>query len=624
MGKIKKKLVLVLLLLAIFLVSACGSNKEQKQERPITVYLWSIELLREYAPYVQSQLPDLDIHFVVGNNDLNYYKFLNEKGSLPDIITCRRFSLHDAVELKEQLVDLKNTEEAATIFTGYLENYKYPDGTICWLPLCGEAELFVANKDLFIKHGIPLPKDYKSFKEACASFKALGIKPFVSDWYYDYTPLAILQGLNIHELTSREGQLWRSQYENTGEQKAVGLDKKVWPLAFQRMESFIRDAYVEPQDDNYLYEDMDALLISGKAAMSRMTANVALDHIRRYGMNLVMLPYFGQDGGEDWLLTYPAFQVALNKASAQNEQRKQKMMRILSVMMSEGAQRKLGSRNDVISYSRNAELKISPLLENISPFIESNRIYVRLASTDFFAGSKLAVSKMLKREATAEQAYRIMDEYLRKPKQREELKLKPFDKAYSFTDSKQGGNEANSAMANSLRSYYGSDILVAAGHSFTGPIFNSGYSEKMLGYMVMPNYLESFTKQLTGAELERLLKLYVEGVPDVDVYSAVNPVNYHSLPITSGMEYVVKQGQRHDAFTLKQLLYQGKPLDKNKTYRVTVLDKKTFFTVLAEKLDGHKGSEGFTCGEKRVREAWQAYVMSGKPLLAPSPYLTVE
>ena len=74
MGKIKKKLVLVLLLLAIFLVSACGSNKEQKQEKPITVYLWSIELLREYAPYVQSQLPDLDIHFVVGNNDLNYYK----------------------------------------------------------------------------------------------------------------------------------------------------------------------------------------------------------------------------------------------------------------------------------------------------------------------------------------------------------------------------------------------------------------------------------------------------------------------------------------------------------------------------------------------------------------------
>ena len=110
----------------------------------------------------------------------------------------------------------------------------------------------------------------------------------------------------------------------------------------------------------------------------------------------------------------------------------------------------------------------------------------------------------------------------------------------------------------------------------------------------------------------------------MDVYSAVNPVNYHSLPITSGMEYVVKQGQRHDAFTLKQLLYQGKPLDKNKTYRVTVLDKKTFFTVLAEKLDGHKGSEGFTCGETRVREAWQAYVMSGKPLLAPSPYLTVE
>ena len=100
-----KRILVLLLVFITLLTSACGGNKEKQQE-PITVYLWSVELLREYAPYIQAQLPDLDIHFVVGNNDLNYYKFLKENGQLPDIITCRRFALHDAVELKDKLLDL--------------------------------------------------------------------------------------------------------------------------------------------------------------------------------------------------------------------------------------------------------------------------------------------------------------------------------------------------------------------------------------------------------------------------------------------------------------------------------------------------------------------------------------
>lgn len=39
--------------------------------------------------------------------------------------------------------------------------------------------------------------------------------------------------------------------------------------------------------------------MAGKVAVSRYTGNVALEHMERYGMNLVMLPYFGQDGGMD-------------------------------------------------------------------------------------------------------------------------------------------------------------------------------------------------------------------------------------------------------------------------------------------------------------------------------------
>ena len=124
-------------------------------------------------------------------------------------------------------------------------------------------------------------------------------------------------------------------------------------------------------------------------------------------------------------MTYPAFQVALNKDLVKDEKRQQVAMRVLNTMLSEGAQKTIGSRSDVISYSRNAKLSISPLLEDIKPLIDANRLYVRLASTDFFAASKLAVSQMVQGKATAAQAYTIMDEYLKQSKDKEATNLHP-------------------------------------------------------------------------------------------------------------------------------------------------------------------------------------------------------
>ena len=103
MKKIKWNRVLAVLLAmvtAVSLLSACGSKSAEKEDADtITVYLWSTSLYEKYAPYIQKQLPDINVEFVVGNNDLDFYRFLNENGGLPDIITCCRFSLHDARSL---------------------------------------------------------------------------------------------------------------------------------------------------------------------------------------------------------------------------------------------------------------------------------------------------------------------------------------------------------------------------------------------------------------------------------------------------------------------------------------------------------------------------------------------
>ena len=103
----------------ILLLSGCVGNRAEKEEKEdaetITVYLWSTNLYEKYAPYIQKQLTDINVEFVVGNNDLDFYKFLKENGGLPDIITCCRFSLHDASPLKDSLMDLFTTNEAGAV-----------------------------------------------------------------------------------------------------------------------------------------------------------------------------------------------------------------------------------------------------------------------------------------------------------------------------------------------------------------------------------------------------------------------------------------------------------------------------------------------------------------------------
>lgn len=53
-------------------------TQEQEDAQTIQVYLWSTSLYENYAPYVQAQLPDVNIEFIVGNNDLDFYKFLQQ------------------------------------------------------------------------------------------------------------------------------------------------------------------------------------------------------------------------------------------------------------------------------------------------------------------------------------------------------------------------------------------------------------------------------------------------------------------------------------------------------------------------------------------------------------------
>ena len=608
-------------LLAVFLVMAtvlsllagCGGKRAEREDaETITVYLWSTNLYEAYAPYIQEQLPDINIEFVVGNNDLDFYRFLEENGGLPDIITCCRFSLHDASPLKDSLMDLSTTNVAGAVYSTYLNNFMNEDGSVNWLPVCADAHGFVVNKDLFEAYDIPLPTDYESFVSACQAFDKAGIRGFTADYFYDYTCMETLQGLSASELSSVDGRKWRTSYSDPGNTTREGLDSTVWPEAFERMERFIRDTGLSRDDLEMNYDDIVELYQSGKLAMYFGTS-AGVKMFQDQGINTTFLPFF-QENGEKWLMTTPYFQVALNRDLTQDETRRKKAMKVLSTMLSEDAQNRIISDGqDLVSYSQDVDIHLTEYLKDVKPVIEENHMYIRIASNDFFSVSKDVVSKMISGEYDAGQAYQSFDTQLLDEKATSEKVVLNSEKSYSNRFHSSGGNEAYSVMANTLRGIYGTDVLIATGNSFTGNVRKAGYTEKMAGDMIMPNGLSAYSCKMSGAELKETVRNFVEGYP-----GGFLPFNRGSLPVFSGIS--VELMETEDGYTVRKVTKDGKKVQDNDTFTVTCL-------ATPQHMEAYPADQNmvFAGGETSVKDTWTAYVSDGNAILAePEDYINVR
>ena len=608
-------------LLAVFLVMAtvlsllagCGGKRAEKEDaETITVYLWSTNLYEAYAPYIQEQLPDINIEFVVGNNDLDFYRFLEKNGGLPDIITCCRFSLHDASPLKDSLMDLSTTNVAGAVYNTYLNNFMNEDGSVNWLPVCADAHGFVVNKDLFETYDIPLPTDYESFVSACQAFDKAGIRGFTADYFYDYTCMETLQGLSASELSSVDGRKWRTSYSDPGNTTREGLDSTVWPEAFERMERFIRDTGLSRDDLEMNYDDIVELYQSGKLAMYFGTS-AGVKMFQDQGINTTFLPFF-QENGEKWLMTTPYFQVALNRDLTQDETRRTKAMKVLSTMLSEDAQNRIISDGqDLLSYSQDVDIHLTEYLKDVKSVIEENHMYIRIASNDFFSVSKDVVSKMISGEYDAGQAYQSFQTQLLDEKTTSEKVVLNSEKSYSNRFHSSGGNEAYSVMANTLRGIYGTDVLIATGNSFTGNVLKAGYTEKMAGDMIMPNGLSAYSCKMSGAELKETVRNFVEGYP-----GGFLPFNRGSLPVFSGIS--VELMETEDGYTVRKVTKEGKKVQDNDTFTVTCL-------ATPQHMEAYPADQNmvFAGGETSVKDTWTAYVSDGNAILAePEDYINVR
>ena len=560
-------------LAAMTSLSACSANNDDSaasnstsgDKIRITFYAWDRSMMKALTPWLEQKFPEYEFNFLLGFNSMDYYHdLLGRAEQLPDIITCRRFSLNDAAMLSDHLADLSTTEVAGTFYSSYLNTNKEPGGAIRWLPMCAEVDGTVANVDLFEQYGIALPTNYAEFVAAIDAFEAAGIKGYGADWAYDYTCLETMQGCAIPELMSLEGTTWRAEYESETQGSRTGLDNVVWPTVFEKYEQFLKDVRVQPGDEKYELNPIAQPFYEQKTAMMRTTAAVADAMPGTYGFNTAVLPYFGETDKDGWLLTYPMCQMAVSNAAAQDEAKLAAVLRVLQAMYSAEGQRELAAGGSVLSYNKEVDITSSKALEHDDDIIAANHLYMRLASTEIFSISKEVGHKMITGEYDAKAAYEAFNDQLVTPKENPETEVLFTQNTAYPIDMTEHGSAAASSVLNALRATYDADIAVGYSPIASTSIYCGDYSQQQLLWVMAGNY--GVTQgEYTGAELLQMMEWLVN-VKD----NGANPIRHRSfMPVTSGMEYKVTEYER-GRFRLEEVTVNGAALDEAATYTVFV------------------------------------------------------
>ena len=463
-----KRFVALLLVVVMAAALFAGCTGQKKDDRiSISLYAWDRSMFKELTPWLEEKFPEINFTFIQSFNTMEYYKDLMARGeAMPDIITCRRFSLNDAAPLSEYLMDLSKSEVAGTFYSSYLEVNRESSGAIRWLPMCAEVDSIMANKDLFDQYNIPLPTNYAEFVAAIDAFEAVGIKGFQTDWIYDYSCLETMQGCAIPELMSLEGTRWRMEYESETEDNQVGLDDTVWPKVFEKYEQFLKDVRFQPGDEDHPGDEeltfsatMDPYF-QGKTAMVRNTAALADNITVERGMNSVILPYFGQTSEDNWLLTYPMCQVAVSKQVEEDEAKREAVMEVLMAMFSEEGQKHVAAGTSVLSYNKEVNITPTDSLRYVQDCINSNHLYMRLASTEVFGISQDVAHKMMTGKYDAKAAYDAFDQQITHYADPDAVEVMFTQKTAYSNEFTEHGSAAASSLMNTIRESLGDQIAI--------------------------------------------------------------------------------------------------------------------------------------------------------------------
>ena len=592
--------------------SAQSSPAQTAGKEKVVVACWGNQMLDTYTQYLCDLFPEVEFEFVLATNSTDYYRFRADHDDMPDILTVRRFALKDAVLLKDYLYDLSNTELASTYYGSYLDSYTYDDGSVNWLPTCAEVDGFIINKTLFDEYNVPIPTDYESFIAACQAFEAVGIRGYVSDFAADYTCMEVLQGLSIPVLQSMEGRKWRQQYESGATRE---LSEAVWLPIFENFFDFKEKANLGPEDAAYPNRTPKEMFSAGKAAIFRGTGADVITFPGRGQDEVLLMPYFGQTEQDNWYLTYPTFQIAASNKGMDDPAREKLILDIMTAMVNQQGQDHISYGKNMVPYKKDVSLELMPQMDNLKPYVEENKLYIRLASNEMFRISKDVVQMILNGEVkTPKEALAAFNKELAGEEPGTEI-VTHIDTAYSNDFTPEHGNQAASSIANTIRKLSGVDLVFMQACYVASDIYAGDYSQKDLGYLAKNDGGWPGLLELTGDQIYTLVEITLSLTGNRGAVC-----NDSTLYVSSGFEMDITKTE--DGYTLNALTMDGKELDREKTYSFLIYGERDWY--MSEVMAKMGVSEVDTTGPKTEQYLMQCLVEQGGQLEAPTDYITLR
>lgn len=605
----KRKLMMVCILIMTLLLTSCtpSQQKEKDKKDHLTVYLWDNNMIKNIVPYIKEQLPDQEIEFIVGNNNVDLYNYLEKHGDLPDIITTRRFSEKDAKTLQPYLLDLGAYDIVSEYYPYALQYYTDSEQSVKWLPVCGIPETIIANKSLFDKYGMKIPKNYKEFARCCKKFHENNIKPYEAELSMDWAAHSLFQGAAIDQFSSIDGISWRSKIESSSKDNVFKDD--LWKQIFKEVNTFIKDTYLTKSDLKYDLTTVRQKFINGEVAMFRGTPSV-MDYLKsNMDDELIRIPYFSQTSDESWIYTYPSFNVALNSNLEENEEKLDVAMQVLDCFISEKGQKLVADGDGMISYNAHVQSDLSGM-KGVKNEIGKNAFYIRYASNGSFTASFDIVRGLVSGKMNETQAYEEFKKEINSKKGKESSVIK-FKDQYDISLNDHSGRDAASAILTTVRKDQGVDLAFSPYYYYTTSIYAGSCTSSELNMMIAHNDGTSLSVvNISGEQMKKLIDQYLTGTKRASYI-----ISKYELPIASGMKLIVKKEKDH--FRLKDIWIDGKTIDSKKQYRILLTDE---LIQMLKQMDPDK---------KEIKKTdlatdWISVISKGKQPSKPEDYIEIQ
>ncbi|MGM9571609.1 MAG: 5'-nucleotidase C-terminal domain-containing protein, partial [bacterium] len=187
--------------------------------------------------------------------------------------------------------------------------------------------------------------------------------------------------------------------------------------------------------------------------------------------------------------------------------------------------------------------------------------------------------------------------------------------AYSNDFTAKHGNQAASAVYNTIRHEIGTDLLLIQGCYASGNVYAGDYTEKELAYLIHNDASWPMIAKLTGDQIYQLVEILLT---KKDGYGVV--CNDSTLYVSSGFEMDITKTR--DGYRLNELTRNGRPLDRKARYSLLLIGD---YGWTQELVVNEIGCTDYNCDlDKCNVYLYKHLAREGGQLAEPTDYITLR